>query len=138
MPVHLAFYSPLVARPHVIGPAPWFRVAGNFVRQGPHGSIVGTFRYHHWELQSQHFIRFEVNEPVLVHFEDAAGGASEDFGPFAKLSSVDGVMRVGEGDLFAKFVEDTQLWHCYRTENFWPAIVIKADGAVLRKHGPNA
>ena len=111
-----------------LGPAPWFRVSGNFIRQGPHGAIAGTFRLHHWEVQSRQFVRFDCPDSPAVHFEDAAGGPSEDFGPFAECSSVDGTVHAN-GDLLAKFIEETQLWHCLPTETYWPVLVIKTGPA---------
>ena len=111
-----------------VGPAPWFRISGNFVRQGPVGVIVGTFRDHHWQIGSQHFIRYDCSDHVLIHFEDAAGGQTEDYGPFAAFHAADGVMYA-EDKLFAKFIEESQLWHCYPTENFWPVMVIKSAGS---------
>ena len=113
--------------PHKVelGPAPWFRIAGNFIRQGPHGSISGTFRMHHWEVNGHHFARYDCKTPALVHFEDTQGGHCEDFGPFSFLYAQDGVMHA-EKDLFAKFIEETQMWHAFATETFWPILVIKS------------
>jgi hypothetical protein len=108
-----------------LGPAPWFRIAGNFIRQGPHGSISGTFRMHHWEVGGHHYGRYDCKEPALIHFEDIHGGQTEDFGPYPYLYAQDGVMHVGK-DLFAKFIEETQMWHAFATETFWPVMVVKA------------
>jgi hypothetical protein len=115
----------------VVGPAPWFRIAGNFIRQGPHGSIAGTFRLHHWEVGGHHFSRYDCKEPALIYFEDFQGTPSEEFGPFPFLFAQDGAMHAGSG-LFAKFIEDTQLWHSFPTETFWPVVVIKAVGGAVR------
>jgi hypothetical protein len=123
--IHLQFEGGSPAGSITLGPAPWFRIAGNFIRQGPDGAIVGTFRRHQWEVESKHFTRFDCKERAAIHFQDAAGGATEDYGPFASLYASDGVMYA-DGKLFAKFIEESQLWHCYPTENFWPVIVIKA------------
>ena len=109
----------------VLGPAPWFRVSGNFIRQGPHGTISGTFRMHHWEVNARHFARYDCDGPVLVHFEDAEGGKTEDFGPFNRVYAQDGVMHV-EKELFAKFLEETQMWHVFPIETYWPVMVIKS------------
>src|SRR5687768_13201064 len=87
----------------IVGPAPWFRIGGNFMRQGPHGAIAGTYRQHQWEVQARYFTRWDCRERSMVHFEDVAGGPSEDFGPFAEVYAADGVMHV-DGKLFAKFV----------------------------------
>jgi hypothetical protein len=53
--VHLRFHSGATNDSLIVGPAPWFRVAGNFVRQGPHGAIVGTFHRHIWEVGSVYY-----------------------------------------------------------------------------------
>jgi hypothetical protein len=109
-----------------LGPAPWFRIAGNFIRQGPHGTIMGTFRLHHWEVNSHLFARYDCEGPVLVHFEDVHGGQTENFGPFSRLFAQDGVLHVGEKELFAKFIEETQMWHVFPVETYWPVMVIEA------------
>jgi hypothetical protein len=109
----------------VLGPAPWFRIGGNFLRQGPHAAIVGTYRQHQWELQARYFTRWDCPEPTLVHFEDVAGGRTEDYGPFTEIYAADGVVHADQ-KIFAKFVEESQLWHCYPTENFWPVMIVKS------------
>jgi hypothetical protein len=107
-----------------LGPAPWFRVAGNFIRQGPHGSIIGSFRNHFWEVQSRRFIRYYCEEPHSIHFEDAAGGEGIRLGPFTRLWLEDGVLH-GDSFLKAKFSEQTQVWHVYETDTYWPVLVIE-------------
>lgn len=114
-----------------LGPAPWFRISGNYVRQGPHGTIAGTFHMHHWEVNAHHFPRYDCKEAALLHFEDAAGGPTRDFGPFSALYAEDGVMHA-DGKLFAKFIEETVLWHCFATETYWPALIIKPVPALLK------
>jgi hypothetical protein len=111
----------------MIGPAPWFRVAGNFVRQGPHGQIIGTFRKHHWEIQSRHFTRYFCDEPYTVTFEDASGGRGDRLGPFSKLRVEDGVLHSDER-IKAKFHDETQVWHCYESDTYWAVMVIESIG----------
>jgi hypothetical protein len=43
-------------------------------------------------------------------------------GLFARLLVT---MLDADGKLFAKFIEESQLWHCYFTENFSPVMVVK-------------
>ena len=128
--IQLVFADSLVPQPSVLGPAPWFKVGGNFMRVGPHGAIAGTYRLHHWEVQSQHYTRWDCRGQSWVHFEDALGGNTEVFGPFEEVYAADGVMHA-DGKLFAKFIEETQLWHCYPSENFWPVMVIKSAADLL-------
>jgi hypothetical protein len=40
----------------------------------------------------------------------------------------DGVLYADD-ELFAKILEESQLWHCYATENFWPALISPATAA---------
>jgi hypothetical protein len=107
----------------ILGPAPWFRVAGNFIREGPHGVIVGGFRNHYWEVQSRRFVRYFCEEPCTVRFEDALGATGERLGPFSKLWVEDGVLHADDY-LKAKFLEQTQVWHFYESDTYWPVMVI--------------
>jgi hypothetical protein len=86
--------------------------------------IVGTYRQHQWDVQGQHFTSYDCNDRTAIHFEDVAGGSTEDFGPFGHFFVADGTMYA-EGKLFAKFMEESQLWHCYVTDTYWPVMVIK-------------
>jgi hypothetical protein len=122
--IRLVFVSNEAAESVTLGPALRFWIAGDFVRQGPDGAIVATYCHHHWDVQGQHFPSSDCNDRTLIHFEDAAGGPSKDLGPFTRFFSADGVMYA-DGSLFAKFIEESQLWHCFVSENFWPVMVIK-------------
>jgi hypothetical protein len=42
--------------------------------------------------------------------------------------AADGVLYADD-ELFAKILEESQLWHCYATENFWPALISPATAA---------
>lgn len=123
--INLRFEGGLSGPDLTLGPAPWFRVAGNFIRQGPHGAIVGSFRNHYWEVQSRRFVRYFCEQPYSVHFEDHAGGEGVRLGPFSKLWMEDGVLHADDL-LKAKFHEQTQIWHCYETDTYWPVMVIRA------------
>jgi hypothetical protein len=112
-----------------LGPAPLFRVGGNFIRQGPEKSVVARYRNHFWEVQERHFTRYDCLDSASIHFEDIAGDPSESFGPFVRFWVADGALYA-ERNLFAKFVEESQLWHCYPTDTYWPIMVItQADRA---------
>jgi hypothetical protein len=123
--IHLHFDGPLRAQAVTLGPAPWFRIAGNYIRQGPHNVIVGSYRRHQWEVQAKYFTRYDCRDRAVIHFEDVAGGPTENFGPFPCFHGADGVVYAAD-KLFAKFIEESQLWHCYPTETFWPVMVVQA------------
>jgi hypothetical protein len=121
--LHFAGSSPADSVTH--GPATWFRLDGGHIRQGPDGAIVGEYLSNHqWEVRGKFFTRYDFLEPAVIRFEDATGGASEEFGPFARVYAADGVMYA-DGHLFARFADDSKLWHCYPTNSHWPAIVVK-------------
>ena len=123
--ITLKFEDGNQSEPVVVGPAPWFRVAGNFVRQGPHGSIVGSFRNHYWEIHSRALIRYFCEESSVVRFEDSLGGVGVRLGPISKLWVEDGVLHADDV-LKAKFHEQSQLWHVYHTDTYWPVMVIES------------
>jgi hypothetical protein len=106
-----------------LGPAPWFRISGNRIRQGPSGQIVAEFRNHQWQVGGRAYSRLNAKDSTCVRFEDASGVPTEAFGPFNDFSVIDGTIHL-RNELFAKFVEETQLWHCCPTETYWPVIVI--------------
>ena len=133
--VHLHFDGRSPRHGVVLGPAPWFRISGNFIRQGPNGAIVAMYRRHQWELKGNHYTRWDCKQPGTIHFEDAEGGRTESFGPFQKFHAADGVLYVDDR-LFAKFIEEAQLWHSYETENFWPALIFEAPAPHATK-GPS-
>jgi len=125
--ISLSFHAPLVPKPVRVGPAPWFRITGNYVRQGPHNTIAGTYHHGTWETDGQHFTSYDVEGTALVHFEDAFGDQSPVLGPFDILRTANGVMWA-KTELFAKFIAQTQLWHHAKTDTYWPALVIKSVG----------
>lgn len=108
-----------------IGPAEAFLVAGNFVRRLPEGEVVAEYVRHRWRIGTQHFSRYDCHEPTLLHFEDANGAPTERFGPFDHLFVADGTMYA-DNELFAKFAEETLLWHSFRLETYGPRLVIGA------------
>jgi hypothetical protein len=109
-----------------VGPAPWFRVAGNFIRQGPHGAIIGTFRRHVWEIGAENFPIYECNEPHRIRFEDSRGDAGPVLGPFSKLRVDDGTMTADDKKIVAKFIDPSQHWLVYETETYWPVMAIES------------
>ena len=124
--IHLHFRRASSNKPVQIGPAPWFQVAGNFIRQGPHGAIIGTFRKHVWEVASETFPIYECDEPHRIKFEDNQGAIGPVLGPFTHLRVDDGTMTADEERVVAKFMDPTQLWLCYEADTYWPVMVIES------------
>src|SRR5581483_10926045 len=93
----------------IVGPAPGFRVAGNFLRQYPEGTIEWEYKRHQWHVRGGHFSRYDCIDPCCIYFMDAEGGSSQTFGPLDGICVADGTMYSGT-KLFAKFTEESLLW----------------------------
>jgi len=106
-----------------VGPAEGFRVGGNFLRQLPDSTVLGHYSSHQWHVRDGHFSRYDCREPCLIFFTDREGTPSRTFGPFDRVHVADGTMYVGE-KLFAKFIDETLLWHSFELENYWPNLII--------------
>ena len=121
--IRLLFGGVSQIRDVAVGPAPAFRVAGNFVRHIPSGEIVARYYNHQWSVGEDHFSRYDCLQPTRIHFEAADGACSPACGPFEKVIVVDGTMYADE-ELFAKFIDETLNWRSYRLETYWPVLVI--------------
>src|SRR5687768_11888239 len=106
-----------------LGPAPRFRVSGNFIRD-LHGRILARYHHHYWEAEGRHFSRYDCRPPVAIHFEDVEGGCTETYGPFQKFWVADGSVYA-DGNLVCKFMDPTLMWHDHQGDTFWPILVIK-------------
>lgn len=104
-----------------LGPAASFRIGDGFIYQGP--NRVAQYHRPYWEVQGRNFVRFDCSEATLIYFEDASGGRSQSFGPLARFWVVNGSL-FAEGRLLARFVDKTQLWHCYPTASDWSILAI--------------
>jgi hypothetical protein len=108
-----------------LGPADAFRVAGNFLRKSPGDEVVGHYSRHQWHVQNRSFSRYDCVDPCCLFFADAEGTRSTTFGPFTELFVADGTMYA-DTRLFAKFIDESVLWHSFELETYWPSLVISA------------
>jgi hypothetical protein len=107
----------------VLGPAPWFRLTASYIREGPHGTIAGSYRGILWEVAGQYYKTLECRAPVTVCFEDASGKHSGKLGPFAYLRVSEGLMSIESG-LLASFNEENRRWIDVSTGGIWPDVLI--------------
>ena len=121
--VYLEFVGNTPGSSLTLGPATHFRITGNFMRIAPDGTVVARYHNHFWEVQGQHFTVYRSTARTVVHFVDAQGEPSSEFGPFATLSVADGA-AYADGELFARLVDESQLWHCYSDGTYWPMMII--------------
>ena len=123
--IRLKFEAMQDARSVWVGPAEGFRVAGNFLRELPSHAVIGEYSRHQWHIGEGHFSRYDCNDRCYVHFTDAEGARSRVFGPFEGLRVADGTMYTKE-KLFAKFIDETVLWHSFELESYWPSMILTA------------
>lgn len=108
-----------------LGPFPAVRIAGNFMRAGPDNHVIAAYARHFWELDGQFFASYQCRNSAVIYFEDHAGTATERFGPYDDIRVADGTMYAGDR-LFAKFIDESILWHSIKLETWWPTLVIEA------------
>ena len=116
----------------IVGPAPFFRVAGPLLLQGPGREVVGRYFDHHWEMGGRYVSSYECAAAIRLHFEGPQGEVSESYGPFQHLRFPNGSCYA-DRVLFAEFVEDDAQWVHRAALTKWPVIVISpADAAGVR------
>jgi len=106
-----------------LGPAEGFRVAGNFLRELPSNRVLAQYSRHQWHVRGGHFSRYDCIDRCCIYFTDAGGTPSEHCGPFTVMHVADGTMYAGD-KLFAKFIDETVLWHSFEFESYWPNLII--------------
>jgi hypothetical protein len=121
--IRLKFEALQEARSVFVGPAEGFRVAGNFLRELPSNRVIGEYSRHQWHVGDGHFARYDCEELCYIYFADAEGTWSTTFGPFESMHVADGTMYIRD-KLFAKFVDESVLWHSFELESYWPSMII--------------
>jgi hypothetical protein len=130
--IQLRFNSMAGTDPRVVGPAPFFRVEGPLLRQGPGREVVGRYFDHHWEMGGRYVSSYECADAIRLHFEGPKGEISEAYGPFQQLRFPNGSCYA-DRVLFAEFAEDEASWVHRAALTKWPVIVISpADEAGVR------
>ncbi len=107
----------------LLGPAPFFKIDGPLLQQGPDQEVVGRYFDHHWELAGRYVSSYECASPVRVHFEGRAGETSQSFGPFQQLRFPNGSCYA-DRVLLAEFVEERGYWVHRADLTTWPVIVL--------------
>ena len=123
--IELVFKGMSAFGDRTVGPAPAFRIGGNFIRTEPAGKIVARYEAFHWSVENDRFTSYRCEGAATVHFEDMLGGASPEYGPFTDIHCADGVMYCA-GALFARFAEESQLWLALPISTHWPALIMQA------------
>jgi hypothetical protein len=106
-----------------LGPEPGFRAAGNFLRAMRGNTVLGEYVRHQWCIKDQYFSRYDCLDPCIIYFADAEGTPTNIFGPFQSVHVADGTMYA-DGELFAKFIDESLLWHSFKLETWWPSLIL--------------
>jgi hypothetical protein len=124
--IRLRFNSLAGTDPAILGPAPFFRIAGPVLQQGPDRTVVGRYFDHHWEIGSRFVSSYECVEAARLHFV-GPGGTSVIHGPFQQVRFPNGSCYA-DRSLFGELVQDDdagagQWVHCASLVR-WQVLVI--------------
>jgi hypothetical protein len=136
--IQLRFNSLAGTDPTTLGPAPYFRVEGPLLQQGPDHAVVARYFDYHWEIGSRFVSSYECVDPVLLHFEGPRGLVSAAYGPFQQLRFPNGSCYA-DGKLFAELVSEHDgggspqdkgrcQWLHRPQLTRWPALIINPVG----------
>ena len=126
--VRLQMSPPLPGTQLVLGPAPWFRVDRNELRQGPTESLVGELQNRRWNVQGRSFTAAAATPGSTVQFANPHGGVSPAYGPYQDVRLADGAVYA-DGIVIARFEDETYLWRCALTQKAWPAMLVTSGPA---------
>jgi hypothetical protein len=97
----------------LIGPAPYFRVAGNRLQVGPADLDIASYRQGRWHFPTGSFASATARAPARISFETGVRSSPLISGPFAEVRLAQGAIWNGDGDLVAEFEEESQSWCVY-------------------------
>lgn len=125
--IQLRFNTMAGTDPSIVGPAPFFRIDGLLLRQGPEGQVVGRYHDHHWEVHGSFASSYECTDRISVCFEDGGGRVTKRYGPFQQLLFPNGCCYADQS-LFAELAVETQQWVHRVDRTKWRVIVIRPAG----------
>jgi hypothetical protein len=83
--IQLRFNSLAGTDPATLGPAPYFRIEGPLLQQGPDHTVVGRYFDHHWEMGGRFVSSYECVAAARLHFLGSDGEPSGIYGPFQQV-----------------------------------------------------
>jgi hypothetical protein len=121
--IQLNFNTLQSMSPLKLGPAPYYRVEGASLHEGPHNRVIATYGQRYWQIEGKHVSSYECRDRSQIHFESQDGRTSEVLGPFARLLFPNGSCYADDRRL-AEFVDDANQWLRSTDYTRWFAIVI--------------
>ncbi len=118
----------------LVGPAPYFRVAGNSLKVGPADLNIASYRQGRWHFPTESFASVSTRAPAQISFEAGADAAPVISGPFAQVRLVQNAIWNGNGELVAEFEVESQSWWVYPGRvQCWGAVIAPAPEEVIEK-----
>ena len=108
----------------MLGPAPYFRINGRKLHQGPDEAERGTHQNHFWEIEGRFFTAYIVNGEHTIRFSNGAEQPDELFGPYKSIAVADGVLH--QDNLHARLLDDAQLWQRHTDDTRWAEVIFEA------------
>ena len=125
--IRLRFNSLAGTEPATLGPAPFFRIDGSLLQQGPDHAVVGRYFDHHWEIDNRFVSSYDCVDAVRLHFVAANGETSETHGPFQHLRFPNGSCYADRslfGELVHEHSNKASHWVHRASLGRWQALVI--------------
>ena len=97
----------------------------NLLRPSAGGTPIAVHRGHSWEAEGHRYARMDCTGRVLIYFASPDGTLGPLYGPFERLSAVDGTLYADD-ERFAVFDEKANLWRIERTQLSCPVLVARA------------
>jgi hypothetical protein len=99
----------------LIGPAPYFRLAGNRLQVGPGDLDIASYRQGRWHFPTGSFASITAQSPTQIAFEPGGSTSPMVCGPFDTVRFAQGAIWHGDGlrELVAEFDERSQSWSVY-------------------------
>jgi hypothetical protein len=109
------------------GPAPFFELDRDALRQGPERVVIARHVRHAWVSGRSQFSSLEVQGPVLAIFTDTLKpqGVGRTLGPFMQLR-VAGDFAYGDSQPLAEFAETIAQWCARPDPTCWPLIELRS------------
>ena len=121
--IRLNFNTLQSLSPMQLGPAPYFRIEGGSLYEGPHNRCVATYEKRYWQVEGRHLSSYECRDKTQVRFENKDGQQSELLGPFARVLFPNGSCYADDRRL-AEYVDDADQWLRCTDYTRWSSIVI--------------
>jgi hypothetical protein len=109
------------------GPAPFFEIDREALRQGPDREVIARHIQHAWRVGHLNYSSWEVEGPLITIFADTLEPKAESrtMGPFSHLRVANG-FAYGDTLLIAEFSETVSKWCSKAGSDYWPIIELRA------------